>query len=431
MYAFSFARVFAEDTAQEEVFKQVAQPVIESCLNGYNGTIFAYGQTGSGKTFTMSGSESWKQRGIIPRSFSFIFDEIERNKQQRYNVYASYFEIYNESGYDLLDQKHAQLGLDAWSKIELFEDDFSNIHLKNLSIHKVGTEDEALDLLMMGNFIRQVSATPMNLASSRSHCIFTIAFESRDESSGVIKTSKLHLVDLAGSERVFKKNKEGTIIEEAKYINLSLSYLEHVIIALHDKVKGKRVHIPYRNSMMTTILRDSLGGNCRTVMIANLSTDTENISETISTARFAQRCSMLVNEVYVNQFADPSLRVKELERENALLKKELSSFRKKSRRELTEEEKSRTESEINEFIKEGEGNPLLTYEELVHGIKYMKELILLQREKYEEEIEDLKGQPNRARKESPRGRQSTQVGLMQKKSPSTALKMLNPDEDFV
>lgn len=127
----------------------------------------------------------------------------------------------------------------------------------------------------------------MNPASSRSHCIFTIAIESKDLANDVIRTSKLHLVDLAGSERVYKSEPDSQIKTEAKYINRSLSYLEQVIIALHEKAKGTRVHVPYRNSMMTSILRDSLGGNCKTVMIANLSPDIENEEESISTARFA------------------------------------------------------------------------------------------------------------------------------------------------
>ena len=139
----------------------------------------------------------------------------------------------------------------------------------------------------------------MNQASSRSHCIFTLAIEGRNHYTDVITTSKLHLVDLAGSERVYKANVEdkaaASMRTEAKYINRSLSYLEQVIIALHDKANGRRVHVPYRNSMMTSILRDSLGGNCRTVMIADLSTDISNEEETVSTARFALRCQKLVN----------------------------------------------------------------------------------------------------------------------------------------
>ena len=315
-----FSKIIPTDATQDEVFNTIARPVIESCLNGYNGTIFAYGQTGSGKTYTMSGSESWKLRGLIPRVFECIFDEFEKRKDLECNTYVSYLEIYNENGYDLLDKKHAETSIDNWNKIALYEDDYGNIHMKNLSIHKCCTEDDAIDLLMMGNFIRQVSSTPMNMASSRSHCIFTLAFEMRSKFTNIVRTSKLHLVDLAGSERVFKKNSEGTVVEEAKYINLSLSYLEQVIVALHDKAKGGRVHIPYRNSLMTTILRDSLGGNCKTVMIATVSTELENLDESISTSRFAQRCAMLVNEVYVNQYKDLSVMVKQLSEENSRLR---------------------------------------------------------------------------------------------------------------
>ena len=239
----------------------------------------------------------------------------------QFNAYISYLEIYNESGYDLLDRKHAEASIEKWNKISLFEDDYGNIHMKNLSIHKCESEDDAIDLLMMGNFIRQVSSTPMNMASSRSHCVFTIALECRELTSNVIRTSKLHLVDLAGSERVYKRNHQGTIVEEAKYINLSLTYLEQVIVALHEKATGGRVHIPYRNSMMTTILRDSLGGNCKTVMVATLSSELDNLDESVSTARFAQRCAMLVNEVYVNQHVDLNLMVRRLEEENTRLKR--------------------------------------------------------------------------------------------------------------
>ena len=156
----------------------------------------------------------------------------------------------------------------------------------------------------------------MNPASSRSHCIFTIAIEGKDLDNEVIRMSKLHLVDLAGSERVYKKTMgahspmnmdqaaDSQVTTEARYINRSLSYLEQVIIALHQKAKGTRIHVPYRNSMMTTILRDSLGGNCKTVMIANMSPDLENEEETLSTARFALRCAKLVNEMRVNEVLD-------------------------------------------------------------------------------------------------------------------------------
>jgi kinesin family protein 6/9 len=144
-----------------------------------------------------------------------------------------------------------------------------------------------------------VSSTPLNQSSSRSHAIFTITIEGKHVNSDTYFVSKLHLVDLAGSERISKSNVEGSTLTEAKHINLSLTYLEQVIIALHEKKLGNRTHIPYRNSLMTTILRDSLGGNCKTVMIANLSSDADNAEETISTSRFAMRCSLLSNEVEI------------------------------------------------------------------------------------------------------------------------------------
>ncbi len=329
-----------------------------------------------------------------------VFDEFEKRKDMQYNAYVSYLEIYNENGYDLLDKKHAETGIDKWSKISLFEDDYGNIHMKNLSIHKCETEDDAIDLLMMGNFIRQVSATPMNQASSRSHCVFTMALECRDRVHNVIRTSKLHLVDLAGSERVYKRNTQGgTIVEEAKYINLSLTYLEQVIVALHDKAKGNRVHIPYRNSMMTTILRDSLGGNCRTVMVATLGSELDNIDESVSTARFAQRCAMLVNEVYVNQHEDLNLMIRRLEEENSRLKVELGhagSGGESLRRDLTVDEEAKTETTINGFLagREDREPNLGSREELMHCIRYMKQLILDKDAKYGKEVSVLKEQIN-------------------------------------
>lgn len=155
--------------------------------------------------------------------------------------------------------------------------------------------EDAFSLLMTGNYIRRVSSTPMNQTSSRSHCIFILALQGRELGSDTIWNSKLHLVDLAGSERVHKSDPETQIKNEAKYINKSLSFLEQVIIALYEKEQGSREHVPFRNSMMTSILRDSLGGNSRTVMIANLSLSLENEDETVSTARFAIRCQKLVN----------------------------------------------------------------------------------------------------------------------------------------
>ena len=148
----------------------------------------------------------------------------------------SYLEIYNEAGYDLLDPSHETKGLEDLPKVSLMEDDHGKIHLKNLSAQLARSEEEALNLLFVGDTNRMISETPMNMASSRSHCIFTVGIEARKEGSDVVRRSKLHLVDLAGSERVKKTGIEGTVFREARYINLSLHYLEQVIIALQVRM---------------------------------------------------------------------------------------------------------------------------------------------------------------------------------------------------
>lgn len=148
-------------------------------------------------------------------------------------------------------------------KVSMMEDEDGNMHMRNLSMHPAFNEEEALNLLFLGDTNRAIAETPMNLASSRSHCIFSILLEARKNGSDVIRRSKLHLVDLAGSERVHKTNSAGKILNEAKHINSSLHYLEMVIVALQEKSSRGRNHIPYRNSMMTSVLRDSLGGNCK------------------------------------------------------------------------------------------------------------------------------------------------------------------------
>lgn len=329
-YEFKFSGIFDQDASQDQLFDNIARPLTMSCLDGYNGTIFAYGQTGSGKTYTMSGSDSWQFRGIIPRVFTLIFDEIERRKHLEYNIYVSFMEIYNENVYDLLDSRNAETPLEQWSKIQLYEDLYGNLHMKNLSIHQLHSEQDGIDLLMIGNFVRHVSSTPMNQASSRSHCIFTIAFESRETGSEIVRTSKLHLVDLAGSERISKSLIAGKTLEEAKYINLSLTYLEQVFIALHDRQREIRTHIPYRNSIMTTILRDSLGGNCKTILIATMSAEGDYLEETISTARFARRCSQLVSDVTINEQVDLNLVVQRLQEENLQLKEQIANISSES-----------------------------------------------------------------------------------------------------
>ncbi|EAS00681.2 kinesin motor catalytic domain protein (macronuclear) [Tetrahymena thermophila SB210] len=327
---FNFTDILDINATQEQVFQQVAVPVVLNCLDGYNGTIFAYGQTGSGKTYTINGSDSWAYRGIIPRVMTYIFDQIdERKNDYEYTVYASYMEIYNEKAYDLLNEDHLVSPIEQWNKIEFKRDNLGNIHLNNISLHEIDDAKPGIDLLMMGNYIRKQAATPMNQCSSRSHCIFTLTFEARQIETNTCFVSKLNLVDLAGSERVSKTNHDGTLLNEAKNINLSLSYLEQVIVALNEKKKtGQRQHIPYRHSILTTILKDSLGGNCKTVMIANISTELDNFEETISALRFSQRVGQLENEIHKNQKLDLNSMVEKLEQEKQQLLDELQKYQK-------------------------------------------------------------------------------------------------------
>ncbi|KAK2843671.1 hypothetical protein Q7C36_011886 [Tachysurus vachellii] len=348
-YRFRFRKVFDQNIKQEEIFEAIAKPVADNVLAGYNGTIFAYGQTGSGKTFTITGgAEHYSDRGIIPRTLSYLYQHFNHDRSMVYTTHISYLEIYNEVGYDLLDPRHEASNLEDLPKVTIMEDPEQNIHLKNLSLQPSASEEEALNLLFMGDTNRMIAETPMNQASTRSHCIFTIHVCSREPGSATLRRSKLHLVDLAGSERVGKSGVGGHILTEAKYINLSLHYLEQVITALSEK---NRSHIPYRNSMMTSVLRDSLGGNCMTTMIAMVSVEKRNVDESISTCRFAQRVAMIKTEALLNEELDPSLVIIRLKKEIQCLKDELALVTGEQRcDELTQEEIQRIEDQLKVFL---------------------------------------------------------------------------------
>ncbi|XP_058604704.1 kinesin-like protein KIF6 isoform X3 [Onychostoma macrolepis] len=387
-YKFRFQRVFDQTANQEEIFQAIAKPVadkfwlccgfqlfscgyikktfcflllrhvlltapthvtITSVLAGYNGTIFAYGQTGSGKTFTITGgAEHYNDRGIIPRTLSYLYQHFSKNSSMIYTTHISYLEIYNETGYDLLNPQHETSLMEDLQKVTIMEDPDQNIHLKSLSLQQSANEEEALDLLFLGDTNRMIAETPMNQASTRSHCIFTIHLCSKELGSAMVRHSKLHLVDLAGSERVGKTGVGGQILTEAKYINLSLHYLEQVIIALSEK---NRSHIPYRNSMMTSVLRDSLGGNCMTTMIATVSVERRNIGESISTCRFAQRVALIKNDALLNEELDPALLIVHLKKEIQSLKEELALVTGGQRSDkLTQEEIQQLEEQINVYL---------------------------------------------------------------------------------
>jgi kinesin family protein 6/9 len=217
-------------------------------------------------SFTITGGPArYADRGIIPRSITALFSEFQRRTEVSFSCFVSYLEIYNDNGYDLLCDRHSQsTQLENMRKVSMLEDEEGLFHFRNLSTHPVTSEEEALNLLFLGDTNRAIGETAMNLASSRSHCIFILGLDARKAGSDFVTRSKLNLVDLAGSERVHKTNSSGQILNEAKAINSSLFYLEMVIVALQERDTNRRErnHIPYRNSMMTSVLRDSLGGNC-------------------------------------------------------------------------------------------------------------------------------------------------------------------------
>lgn len=355
-HSFRFDGVLGMKTTQEDMLNIVAKPVIQDVLNGVNGTIFAYGQTGSGKTFTVTGgAERYADRGLIPRTIQYMFEAFRKGDAQ-YQMYISYLEIYQDTGYDLLRDDSATKLADL-PKVQLREDEDGNMHLRNLSVNLASSEEDALNLLFMGDTNRVVAETPMNDASTRSHCLFIIWIDSTKPGSDVVRRSKLHLVDLAGSERVSQTGVTGKLLNEAKAINLSLHYLERVIVALHSRSKGVQAHVPYRDSMMTSVLRDSLGGNCRTTMIGCIASEASNVNESISTCRFAQRVAQITNSAKVNEELDPNLLIARLKREVAELKEEVRIARmNKDGNEpeaLTEEGLEQCRALVLQFVQKG------------------------------------------------------------------------------
>ena len=293
---FTYDASYCADSLQQTVYDESAFPLVESVLEGYNGTIFAYGQTGCGKTHTMMGSyESEETQGIIPKAFNHIFGCIGSSEDgKKFLVRCSYLEIYNESILDLL-------GKDNKKKLDVKEDKDKGIYVKGLTSVIVKSIPEIEKTMIAGTKNRKVGETAMNKDSSRSHSIFTIYIETaEDDPDGNqrFKVGKLNLVDLAGSERQSKTNASGDRLKEAQKINLSLSALGNVISALVD---GRSTHIPYRDSKLTRLLQDSLGGNTKTVMIAAVSPADYNYDETLSTLRYASRAKNIKNKPKVNQ----------------------------------------------------------------------------------------------------------------------------------
>uniref|UniRef100_A0A672IBX1 Kinesin-like protein n=1 Tax=Salarias fasciatus TaxID=181472 RepID=A0A672IBX1_SALFA len=286
-----FDRVLPPNSEQIQVYDTCAKQIVRDVLGGYNGTIFAYGQTSSGKTHTMEGTlHDPRLMGIIPRIATDIFDHIySMDENLEFHIKVSYFEIYLDKIRDLLDVSKTNLAV--------HEDKNRVPFVKGCTERFVSSPEEVMDVIDEGKANRHVAVTNMNEHSSRSHSIFLINIKQENVETELKLSGKLYLVDLAGSEKVSKTGAEGAVLDEAKNINKSLSALGNVIAALSE---GTKTHVPYRDSKMTRILQDSLGGNCRTTIIICCSPSVYNEAETKSTLMFGQRAKTIKNTVSVN-----------------------------------------------------------------------------------------------------------------------------------
>ncbi|NXV15201.1 KI16B protein, partial [Cepphus grylle] len=310
---------------QEMVFKNLGTDVLKSAFEGYNACVFAYGQTGSGKSYTMMGNAG--DAGLIPRIceglFSKISEKTKRNEAS-FRTEVSYLEIYNERVRDLLRRKSSKT-----TNLRIREHPKEGPYVEDLSKHLVQNYTDVEELMDAGNINRTTAATGMNDVSSRSHAIFTINFtQAKFDSEMPCETvSKIHLVDLAGSERADATGATGVRLKEGGNINKSLVTLGNVISALADLSqdatnplsKKKQVFVPYRDSVLTWLLKDSLGGNSKTIMIATISPADVNYGETLSTLRYANRAKNIINKPTINE--DPNVKlIRELRAEIARLK---------------------------------------------------------------------------------------------------------------
>ena len=290
---FNFDRVFSPDSFQIDVYEVAAKPIVESVLEGFNGTVLTYGQTSSGKTHTMTGPsiDDPEQKGIIPRMVETVFQDIdEADDHLEFTVKVAYCEIYLEKIRDLLYPEKQNL--------KISEDKNRGTYIADLSEEYASNEADVYALMKLGYKNREVAATNMNEGSSRSHAIFMLTVTQNNTKDLSAKSGKLYLVDLAGSEKVGKTGAEGKRLDEAKNINKSLSTLGLVIFSLTD---GKSTHVPYRDSKLTRVLQDSLGGNSKTSLIITCSPASYNEQETLSTLRFGVRAKAVKNKPKVNK----------------------------------------------------------------------------------------------------------------------------------
>ncbi|XP_066523001.1 kinesin-like protein KIF21A isoform X7 [Hoplias malabaricus] len=357
--AFTFDHVFDMDTQQDTIYSNCTEKLIEGCFEGYNATIFAYGQTGSGKTYTMGTgfdvSIPDDELGIIPRAVSHLFKGIEQRRQAateqgrpvpEFKISAQFLELYNEEVLDLFDSTRDLESRKQKSHIKIHEDATGGIYTVGVTTRTVSSEAEMMQCLKLGALSRTTASTQMNVQSSRSHAIFTIhlcqvrvcapsdndneidnrlANGSPDMEEFETLTAKFHFVDLAGSERLKRTGATGDRAKEGISINCGLLALGNVISALGDRSK-RSTHVPYRDSKLTRLLQDSLGGNSQTVMIACISPSDRDFMETLNTLKYANRARNIKNKVVVNQ-DKASQQISALRTEIARLQMELMEYR--------------------------------------------------------------------------------------------------------
>nr|CAD7567994.1 unnamed protein product [Timema californicum] len=295
---FAFDAVLGEASSQEDVYECFGRPVVEKVLEGYNGTIFAYGQTGSGKTYTMEGVQENKDEwGIVPNAIHHIFLAIDqatdRDVSISFSVRVSYVEVYNDNIHDLLSEDHT-------ASLSIREDPLHGVFVKRLTGFVVASSSDLYNVTTLGNRNRATGSTKMNEKSSRSHAVLMVTIQQNVSGKLMTRVGSLHLVDLAGSERQSKTGTSGVRLKEASKINQSLSTLGKVIAALVD---AKSTHVPYRESKLTLLLKNSLGGNSVTTMVANVAPSDYNYDETLCTLRYADRAKHIKNHVQVRVYS--------------------------------------------------------------------------------------------------------------------------------
>ncbi|XP_014724576.1 PREDICTED: kinesin-like protein KIF27 isoform X3 [Sturnus vulgaris] len=327
-HVFTFDFVFGKNSTQEEVYAVCIKPLLVSLTEGYNATVFAYGQTGSGKTYTIGGDRialAVDERGIIPRAIQELFQHISEHRNINFHVKISYIEVYKEELRDLLDLETSV------KELHIREDEKGNTVIVGAKEFQVECADEVISLLESGNAARRTGTTQMNEHSSRSHAIFTISihqkqsaeYQKNTDAAQDSITSKFHFVDLAGLERVAKTGNTGERFKESVQINSGLLALGNVISALGDP-KRKSVHIPYRDAKITRILKDSLGGNAKTVMITCISPSSLDFDESLNSLKYANRAKNIRNKPVVNYNPEKD-RIDEMELEVRLLREALQS----------------------------------------------------------------------------------------------------------